>query len=39
MVAYMMARTRMEERILVENPDGCAGYMESVPYRWFPGVW
>ena len=38
-VAHLMKRTRMEERILVEKLDGYADYMRAVRYRWIPGVW
>jgi protein-S-isoprenylcysteine O-methyltransferase Ste14 len=39
LVALLLRRTVVEDRLLREQLEGYAGYAERVPYRLLPGVW
>jgi protein-S-isoprenylcysteine O-methyltransferase Ste14 len=39
MVVAIVIRTRLEDRMLMDELDGYAACAQETPYRWVPGIW
>jgi protein-S-isoprenylcysteine O-methyltransferase Ste14 len=39
LIAHMVYRTLLEEKILTNGLAGYSGYVQKVRYRWLPGIW